>query len=117
LEATRYSVVLDADSDLYGTSGPFLEMRWYRVTKRTAKGAWLDQRFVLLDTDRKKWACSTEADATESFRSRRQLQIKILTMRLRRAEEELNLLVQGRDPFGPQPSDREDWSTLRGRYG
>lgn len=89
-EAQRYSVVLDADADLYGITDPRLELRWHRVTKRTPKGAWLGTRFVLL-TARKRWATNTEDEAIESFIARKRRQIEILTGKLKQAEADLAL--------------------------
>jgi hypothetical protein len=89
-EAKRYSYVIDADSDQYGVTSPRLEMSWWRVSRRTPKGAWTHGHFVLL-TARKKWACQTQEDAIASFIARKNRQIAILTAQLRRATDELEL--------------------------
>ncbi len=90
-EAKRYSVVIDADADLYGVSDPQIELTWWHA-RRTPKGAWVCNRFVLL-TARKKWAANSEAEAIESFIARRQKQIRILTKQLQRADAELALAL------------------------
>lgn len=90
-EARRYSVVIDPEADIFGVTDSELEMRWYYVQRRTPKGAWLANRFVLL-TARKRWACNTEQEALESFKARKARQIKILTTQLSRAKADLALL-------------------------
>jgi hypothetical protein len=90
-EAVRYSYIIDADADRYGVSFPVLKIHWYRVTKRTPKGAWIEKGFILLSA-RKKWACNTKEEAIESFRVRRKRQIGILLSQLRRAQEDLSLV-------------------------
>jgi len=94
LDAKRYSIVIDADSDHYGVTDPQLEMWWYKVRKRTRCGAWIDDKFVKL-TATKKWACATEADAIESFRRRKEVQISIYKNRLAAAKADLKLLEKG----------------------
>ncbi len=89
-EAKRYSVCIDPETDRFGTSAPRLEMWWHRVSRRTPKGAWLGDRFVLL-TARKRWACNTEQEALESFVARKTRQIKILSAQLAAAEADLAL--------------------------
>jgi len=91
LDATRYSIVLDPETERYGTSDPQLEMWWFRIIKRTKHGAWIDGKFVKL-TATKKYACATEADAIESFRRRKEVQISIYKNRLTAAEADLKLL-------------------------
>lgn len=93
-EAKSYSVVLDYETERYGSSDPVLEMLWFRVTRRTPSGARLDNgRFVYTDKriTRREWASNTPAEALESFRARRRRQIGILSHQLRRAEMELAL--------------------------
>lgn len=92
VEANRYSIVLDADADVYGVSDPTLEAIWYQVRKRTPKGARLDFRFVLL-TATKRYACNTIAEALESFKARRVRQIAILEGKLRKARQDLELVL------------------------
>ena len=90
-EARRYSYIVDAERELYGTTRPKLELHWYMVKKRTPCGAWVDSRFVNLNCT-KRYAVPTEAEALESFKARKKRQIKILSSRLSEAEEELQLL-------------------------
>ena len=92
LEAQRYSYVIDADREEYGTTAPRLEMHFYFVTKRTPKGAWIGNQFVLLSAS-KRFACNTVEEAIESFIARKRKQIKILEAQLSRAQTELNLTI------------------------
>ena len=89
-EAKRYSVCVDPDRDEYSVTPPRLEMTWWRVDRRTPKGAWACGKFVLL-TATKKWACETEEKALESFKARKRRQIAILQGNLQLAESELAL--------------------------
>lgn len=91
-EARRYSYIIDAELERYGTTRPKLELHWYKVKKRTPCGAWVDDKFVNLNCT-KRYAVPTEAEALESFKARKQRQIKILSSRLSEAEEELQLLA------------------------
>ena|ERR1700692_1678345 len=103
LESKRYSICLDPEVELYGTSSPRLEMQWWRVSKRTPKGAQLEiGKFVLL-TALKKWACNTEDEAIESFKARKKKQIKILTAQLNAAKADLQLTEPNQDLFNAQP--------------
>jgi hypothetical protein len=89
-EAKRYSVCIDPDADQYGVTDPRLEMTWWRVEKRTPKGAWVCGRFVLLSAT-KRWACETEEEALASFIARKRKQIRILSHNLSRAQADLAL--------------------------
>lgn len=97
-QAQRYSIVVDADADIYGVTPPELQMWWYKVRKRTPKGAWIQDRFVLL-TANKRYACNTEQEAIDSFRARKLRQIKILEGQLRYAQQELDLLTEKESIF------------------
>lgn len=92
-ESARHRLVTD-------TSPAVLEMRWYKVTRRTEGGAWIEgaptydgKRFVLLST-RRPWACDSASSALESLLKRRIEQIQTLERKLRRAEEEKRLVAQ-----------------------
>ncbi|UPT95468.1 hypothetical protein J4G48_0040655 [Bradyrhizobium barranii subsp. apii] len=89
-EAKRYSVCVDPDRDVYGTTPPKLEMWWWEIDRVTPKGAWVCGRFVLLSAT-KRWACPTEEEALESFMARKRKQIRILSHRLKEAEVDLAL--------------------------
>jgi hypothetical protein len=91
-EAKRYSVVIDPEAERYGVTDPRLEVTWWRVDRRTPKGAWAAGRFVLLSAYR-KWACNTEEEAIASFIARKRKQIRILSSQLKRAEAELALVA------------------------
>lgn len=98
VEAKRYSVCIDPEREEYGVTDPVLEALWYPITKRTPKGAWIRGRFVLL-TARKRYACNTLSEAIESFKARKQKQIRILKAQLKRAEDELALIEEKRRIF------------------
>lgn len=89
-KARRYSYIIDADADKFGVTEPRLEMLWYRIIKRTPKGARLYGKFVLL-TAKKQWACETEAQALTSFIARKERQISILNAKLQSAKQDLAL--------------------------
>lgn len=112
-EAMRYSVVIDAEREIYGTSNPELVYWRFPVLKWTPKGAWIYlgftsggppptmeevdrewRRFVLL-TAVKQYASRTEAEARSQFAYRKKRQIKILSRKLREAEDELRLASGG----------------------
>lgn len=80
-----YSVCINADGDTFGKSPLYVEARWYPVTRRTPKGAWIGGKFVKLNA-RKKYACETLEDAIESFIARKEKQVKILTAQLETAK-------------------------------
>lgn len=93
-EARRYSVVVDAEAERFGTSGPRLELYYFRVLRLTPCGVWIDvwgtERFVLLGAT-KKWACKTTDEALASLVARKRRQVSILTRQLREAEEDRDL--------------------------
>lgn len=86
VEARSYSVVIDAERELYGSTGPLLEARWFEVIKTTPKGVWIAGRFCLRDA-RKRFACPTLHEAIESFVARKDRQIKILSNQLASAQK------------------------------
>jgi hypothetical protein len=90
VDGKRYSVVIDADREEYGSTPLQVEMRWYHVTKRTPCGAWLGSRFVRLNA-RKQFASNTEKEALESYIARKKRQIGILSAQLREAERGLKI--------------------------
>lgn len=95
VEIVYYSVVLDAEREIYGSSYPHLYLRWYPVKRRTKCGARLhyENKFVDL-TKVKQWATNTPAEAVYSFISRKDCQIRILVKQLQRAKAEKDLCEQ-----------------------
>ena len=91
VEAKRYSYVVDADREEYGTTAPRIEAWWFTVHKRTPKGAWIPGRFVLL-TATKQFACETLEEAITSFRERTKKHIRILQGRASVLQYGLDLL-------------------------
>ena len=65
----------------------------YPIIKTTVKGFWIDmfgrKRFVLSDS-RKKFACLTKEDALESFKRRKERQIRLLESQLSHAKTALD---------------------------
>ena len=103
----RYEDVMYAGPvDEYGdNSGPGelrVELREYEVVKTTPKGAWIrrssidSKRFVNLQA-RKKYACPTIEEAAESFRARKNAQIRINQARVVRAQRALHILDCGKE--------------------
>ena len=95
VEACRYSVCVDPELEIYGVSDPHLEARWYRVSKRTRCGAWINDggKFVNLQA-RKQWACNTVDEALASFIARKRRQVSILSAQLKAAEAGLSLALK-----------------------
>jgi hypothetical protein len=92
-EFIRYSVILDAERDLYTISDPQLELRWYEIKNKTKCGVRLmNGRFVNLDKN-KKWACLTPEDALISLHRRLKKQNKILVSQMDRNKEELEMVT------------------------
>ncbi|AEI71029.1 hypothetical protein [EBPR siphovirus 2] len=96
-EAKRYSYVVDADREEYGVTDPRLELRWFRVAKRTPKGAHVAYAtteaggtYVGLSRN-KAFARNTIDEAVRDFKERRKRQIAILKGQLSRARYELAL--------------------------
>jgi hypothetical protein len=106
-EAKRYAS-FDEDGDVTYISDPKLEVRWYKVNRRTPKGAWINGHWAgeiwskgeLVTLSRNKaFARNTVDEAVKDFIARRKRQIAILQGQLQRAERELNLtLVDPRNP-------------------
>jgi len=95
VEEISYASALDEYDNPIGTSRLELRVRQFDVKKVTPKGVWLDlgwgdARFVRTNA-RKQYACPTLELAMESFKARKQRQIKLLTSQLQRAERALAL--------------------------
>lgn len=86
VEAKSYSIVIDAERELYGSTRPRLEAQWFEVLKTTPKGVQIAGRFCLRDA-RKRFACPTLHEAIESFVARKDRQIKILSAQLAGAQD------------------------------
>ncbi len=95
-EDVAYAAPFDDTGCLPGTLE--VELRTYRVVRRTAKGAWIAgcfpdsdgfdligaERFVLLAA-RKRFACPTIDEARQSFIARKRKQARIYKARMERA--------------------------------
>jgi hypothetical protein len=84
-----------AGSEQYGTAVTIRTLK-FPVLKLTPRGAWLDtgagsKRFALREAQR-RYACPTLEEARESFRARKQAQIRILREQIERIDYALGLL-------------------------
>lgn len=70
VESRRYSVILDAEREIYGTSDPQLEATWYIIAKRTACGVRIEGGKFINMKAHKRWACPTLKEALESCMQR-----------------------------------------------
>ncbi len=98
-EAGRYSVIIDAEMELFGTSKAKLECREYIVTAETPKGYWIGYlegakfRWVS-KTSHRRFAHPTKEEALEAYRQRKTAYVRHSKARLRTAEEDLSLVVE-----------------------
>lgn len=90
----------DEFDNIYGPACLRILLHKYRVTRLTPKGAWiklvLDEKFVLL-TARKRFACPTIEEAAESFKRRKEAQVRKLKSQLDRAEKALYCINNNED--------------------
>ena len=79
----------------YGYYVNSVDLAVYKVVKHTPSGVWISQgvygRHFILNNSRKKFAYPDKATALESFKLRKERQIKILTGNLSTAKEALIL--------------------------
>lgn len=95
-EAQRYSVVIDAEMEIYGSTAPKLKLRKYPISHITPKGKWIGWnggkwRWVN-DTSRKRYAHDTKEEALLAYKIRKTRYVKHCEARLRCAKEELELM-------------------------
>jgi len=96
-EAMRYSVVIDAEMELFGVSRARLELREYKVVAETPCGYWITFGFGGKDkwvskTSRKRFAHPTVDGAKLAYRKRKRAFVRHAKAQLKRAEEDLSLL-------------------------
>jgi hypothetical protein len=91
-----FSVAVDPEMDVFGVSDPKLYCRMFRVDHHTPAGVVLDIGRLVLHDSRKKLACPTREEALESYRRRKEAQIKVLEAQLRRARLARALADEGR---------------------
>jgi hypothetical protein len=83
----RYAPTLDEWDRPQGNGRSAVQVREYPVLRHTERGVWLEgygetgRRFVLRDA-RKRFACPTREEAWESFRARKQKQLRLLTAQI-----------------------------------
>ena len=102
-ESQRYSVVVDADADIYGVSPAKLCLQNYEVVAETPKGYWVGffgakDKWVS-KSSRKRFAHPTESEALEAYRIRKKAYVRHATSTLQRAKEDLALAVENQSPF------------------
>lgn len=91
-ECRSYAYCVNADYDEWATTSPRLEVRWYRVIRRTPCGARLETgKFVNLRNHVKEWASETAEEAIRHLKARRKKQIRILSAQMASAKEELRI--------------------------
>ena len=94
-DSVRYASSLDEFECPVGDGHLEVKLRKFPVLKHTPKGVWINgwrgRRFVLRDA-RKRYACPTLEEATESFIARKKRQAGIYRARLRDAEEAIKLI-------------------------
>jgi len=93
----RYAPALDEWGESVRGGRSYVSTVPFRVLRETPKGVWLEdggafggKRFVLRDA-RKRFACPTQEEALESFRARKQRQLKILQAQVRHVETVLRM--------------------------
>jgi hypothetical protein len=97
-DTVRYSnSSFNSDGDLVrvGSAHVEVELRRFRVLSHTPKGAWLELHYgkrLVLTGSRKRYACPTIEEAAESFKARKQAQIRVLRSQLHTAKEGLRLI-------------------------
>jgi hypothetical protein len=79
----RYAPTLDEWDRPQGNGRSAVRVNEYLVLRHTERGVWLHldgwgRRFVLRDA-RRRFACPTREEAWESFRARKQRQLRLLT--------------------------------------
>lgn len=108
IESMRFAPPLNEFDEPMGKGRLVLSIYRYRVVRHTPKGVWLDvavgERWVRKE-GHKRFACPTAIEAIESFRARKNRQIKILHAQLRDASESLYLLgsLTEAQINGPEP--------------
>lgn len=90
-----YSVTIDAERELYGTSDPKLVLQTFRIEHLTKCGVWIEYggklKFINLSAT-KQFACTTDALARASYRERKKAEVRIYKARLAKAEKALALV-------------------------
>lgn len=93
IESKYYSVVVDPDAEIYGTSPVELQITWWEVKNWTKCGARLvEGRFVNLQAN-KRWAYKTIEEAFEGFLAKRSRQELLLSSRLQNCRVEAAIAV------------------------
>lgn len=95
-EARSYSIVIDAEYDLYGSTGLKLELEKFRIVKVTPKGNWITYGMGSKDTwvsntTRKRYAHPSKEKALAAYIIRKQYYVGHCKTRLSVAKQELEL--------------------------
>lgn len=94
-ESVRYSVTIDAEREIFGTSKAQLRLHEYEIHSETPKGYWIGlfgskDRWVS-KTSRKRFAHPSKEEALEGYRQRKLSYVRHATSNLHRANEDLSL--------------------------
>jgi hypothetical protein len=98
----RYAPTLDEWDRPQGNGRSAVQMREYPVLRHTERGVWLENwgdsphRFVLRDA-RKRFACPTREEAWESFRARKEKQLRLLTAQIAHVRRVLEMETNDAD--------------------
>ena len=107
LEEQRYAAPLDEYDQPMGRGQLVVHVRKLKVLRHTPKGAWLiglqyghnNPRFVLRE-GKKRFACPTLEDATQSFLKRKDRHARVLQAQLETVEEASAMAKSGRFQMG-----------------
>ncbi len=86
-----YGSCYDDDGFSRGPGRLAIELLEFSVTKRTAKGVWLDGYRFVRNAGRKRYALPTKEEALISYKARKRAEIRIYKARLSRAQRALEM--------------------------
>jgi len=99
-ESKRYSMIVDAEMEIYSTSAARLVLDEYEVTSETPKGYWVSYCFPnakdkwVSKTAKKRFAYPIKEDALKQYKIRKEAYVRHSLARLKRAEEDLGLVTK-----------------------
>ena len=96
-DSKRYSIVIDADREIYGTSFPKLELNEYDVSCETPKGFWISyfsggsKDKWISKSARKRFAYPTKNEALDAYIKRKTSYVRHSERKLAEAKEDLKI--------------------------